>query len=130
MWWLASASACFIVIAAIINHEALFSGRGLAGVIAGAAAALAYCSDSKARMIFGVLGVGLLIVTAIGGANDITLDARAFFGGMSVGLIIGLILALFVFRQRSSEWLSNLAELEDEEWLRRLSRWLAVSKTE
>ncbi|TJY57169.1 hypothetical protein E4T66_17310 [Sinimarinibacterium sp. CAU 1509] len=119
----------FTIVAALLNHELWFSRPWLFGLTLGLVAAVVITTRAWARRLFAILGALLLLTVAVGGVAGMDHSGRALFAGASLGLVAGLVSALFLTRSRSTAWLSKIAEFEDDALLRRIAKLLGGDET-
>jgi hypothetical protein len=77
-------------------------------------------ATDRTRKYLGIIGIAIFTATLFGFGKDFAIKAKAFFGGMSLGMLPGLILSAWWRWDRFKPKLQMIAKVENVQWLQKL----------
>lgn len=110
-------SAAFSIIVSVSNFELWGGFTWWQGIAAGLVTALVWHANSIIPRVFGLLGIFLLFAAAIGAGDNLSVESRAFFNGMSLMLPVGFAISAWWRWDRFRPYLVDAAVRENQQWL-------------
>jgi hypothetical protein len=109
----------FILTLSLIGFEQWGTSIWYEGCVAGFTLALVWHATKSTNKYLGIVGIIIFSATLFGLGNNLTNESRAFFNGMSLAMLPGLVVSALLRWNRFRPFLIMIARMEDHKWLLR-----------
>lgn len=114
------AAAIFCLVTSLSGYAQWGTSIWWQGAAAGFALALVWNANPAIRKFMVVVGVGMLLFVALGGAEDLQSNSRGFFNGFSLFMVLGSAVSAWWRWKSIRPTLVTIAKFENVQWLLRL----------
>lgn len=120
MIYTALATILFVLGISLTGVESWGTANWWLGMLSGLTLALVWHANRSTTRVLGMLGLPLLLATALGLGSNLAQDARSFFNGMSLAMPLGFAISAWWRWNSFRPQLIRIARIENVQWLLRL----------